>query len=278
MIADARSARTAQPGFTLVELLIVIVIIGLALSMIAFLPKGAQKDSAVQAAAHELASTLQVARSLALDKRAIYAVTFNVECGRGTSGIVLNNWSGGHWYQILGPTDYSTVQNQSSGVATFPYPQISPAWADSAGSFLSKVKGSSVGDRHYLATNKVRFLALTDQDNGCPIDPHDIWNPAQQVFVQGYPRPWFGVYDPATKKLLPWGGYDPTGPLDFQGRRCAGFYYEGDDGNITDSVNPADRIAGGGQIYAKGANRPLINGAWEDYTLIFYPDGSVSEM
>ena len=123
--------RASRASFTLVELIVVVAIMALAFSMIAFLPKGAKRDADVQAAAEELASTLRLARSLAMDRHAVYAVSFNIQNAPGTSGKVLNNWSGGHWYRILGPNENAQTDNTTDAFSTYPVPCFWPcAWTE----------------------------------------------------------------------------------------------------------------------------------------------------
>jgi type II secretory pathway pseudopilin PulG len=274
-MGELRTAMRARgPGaFTLVELLIVITLMLMAMGMIALLPSGAKRDSAVSGAAQELAATLRLAHGMAIDKKATYAVAFNITNGPGTSGKVLNNWGGGHWYQILGPDD-----NDFAGGKSWPmFP--TPSWYDPTplSDYLGNVKSCFVGDRHVLPARKVRFLALGDQDNGGNILSY--W-PYSMTYVPTYPRAWCGYWDGASKRLYPWGGYDTTTPVNGNGRQASGFFYEGLDGPITGCVNPVNRVAndpGAAQIFAQGKPRPLINGEWADYVLEFFPDGTAGE-
>jgi prepilin-type N-terminal cleavage/methylation domain-containing protein len=264
--------RRARQGFTLIELLVVITIIGIAMAMIALLPRGAKADAEVSSAAEELASTLRLARSLAMDHRAMYGVTFNISNAPGTSGAVLNNWKSGHWYRILAPTDGKLSNTESNGFSTFPLPQ----YGVPLGWVLQAIKGG-VGDRHVLPQRKVRFLALSDQDNG----GSPQWNGGGfiSVFPATYPRPWFGYYDQNAHILYPWGGYNPnfTG---LNGQNTSAFCYQGHDGPIVGSTSPTTRVSTDGtnyQYFTAGTNRAVVNGDWEDYMLYFLPNGDVME-
>ncbi len=263
-----------EPGFTLVELLVVIAILAISLGMVAFLSTGDKRDAAVSSSAQELAATLRAARAMAMDKRCICAVAFNIQNAPGTSGLVLNNHGGGHWYRMIGPSE-----NTKAGASLPIYP--SPDFYydfDTVPAFLASVKASWVGDRHVLPPHRVRFLALSDQDNGGMVD---YGNSTLAHFQATFPRPWFGNWDEAAKRLRPWGGYDPAlvNGQETPARQTTGFYYAGMDGTISGSRNPADRITeeGGVKIFAQGAGRPLVNAEWLDYVIEFRPDGSVVE-
>jgi prepilin-type N-terminal cleavage/methylation domain-containing protein len=317
-------------AFTLIELLLVISLVAIAAAMVLHVPARSGSEVHVRSAAVELAGTLRQVREQAISRRAIFAVSFNVQNAPGSSGLVLNNRSGGHWYRVLGPDPF--------GSTAFGVPQMPPlpnrlrsAYMDvtvrvdgksdnPVRHFLAAVARSWTGDPVHLAAGKVRFLALTDQDNGNFREPGDSFAPT-------YPRPWFGWYDAATHRLRPWGGYDPQLPATVQrtaanragsataptnadtlyrprskaGRTLShsGFFYEGFDGPISGSRQPADRWviddtnndgvvttnAGATQddlsaaarfrLWKADDPRPLINGDWCDYLLVFKPDGTV---
>jgi len=312
-----------RQAFSLVELLIVVAIIVLAMGMTFAIPKGDLRFAQVKGAADELAATMRLARNLAIDKKAAYALAFNIQNAPGSSGLVLNNRSGGHWYRILGPHEDNWDMG-NNGSPTYPLPSrdyngtgpghddSAPGWKERpVHQFLGDVNRAWSGDKHVLPPGKVRFLALNDQDDGGYRGQGDTY-PAT------YPRPWFGFWDATNQRLRGWGGYDPTlqmvaptgdGIQEYQPRTRqgkvishSGFYYEGDDGLITGSVNPRDRDIymdsnADGWIYhtainkptlvddvnakyrllTKGQPRPVVNAEWLDYYLIFRPDGSVSD-
>ncbi|MBN8524249.1 MAG: type II secretion system protein [Planctomycetes bacterium] len=317
-------------AFTLIELLLVISLVAVAAAMVLHVPGRGSSEVQVRSAAVELAGTLRQVREQAIRRRAIFAVSFNIQNAPGSSGLVLNNRSGGHWYRILGPDPF--------GSTAFGVPQMPPlpnrqrsAYMDvtvrvdgksdnPVRHFLAAVSRSWSGEPVRLVAGKVRFLALTDQDNGNFREPGDVFAPT-------YPRPWFGWYDTAANRLRPWGGYDPQLPATVQrtaanragsataptnadtlyrprtqaGRTLShsGFFYEGFDGQISGSRQPSDRWVvddtnNDGVVTANvGATqddftatarfrlwkaddpRPLINGDWCDYLLVFKPDGTV---
>lgn len=268
-------------GFTLIELLVVIGIVALLAGMIAYLPSSEKRHGNVRSAAEELAATLRAARSLAMQQQAVCGVAFNIRNGVGTSGRILNNRDGGHWYRIIGPSE---LQN-----GFYPKPSFTHNGGgkytrelSTVAGHLSEIQASWVGDRHILPPKKVRFLALTDQDNGTKVDPTTSAASSMRPFPPTYPRPWFGWWDSSTRRLHAWGGYDSS-IVDSAGWSCSGFYYQGTDGPITGSRNPSDRFttwegAGNGKrILSADQGRPLVHGDWLDYVILFYPDGRTDQ-
>ena len=269
----------ARAAFTMVELMVVIGIVAMFLGFISFMPREANRSSAVRSAAMELAATIRQARALAMDRRAIYGLSFNIECAPGSSGRILNNFSGQHWYQILGPSIMNFDMN-TNGLPMCPYPE---AWwyngvVNNVTAWINEVNKGWSGERHYLPAHQVRFLALADQDVGGMVSS-GAWQGQLNTFANTYPRPWYGYWDPAAKRLYPWGGYD-TNLVDSNGRKSSAFYYEGNDGTILNCENSASRSTTFGTpvpLYAAGTPRPIINGNWEDVLLLFNPDGTVIE-
>jgi len=302
-------------GFTLIELLVVIAILGIGAGLISTITfKRDERRALVQGAATELAGVLRQARAYAMDRNIIAAVSFNIENAPGSTGWVLNNRSGGHWYQIAGAAQMRVGSDASLGTQAvqaghFPFPQrLGGGWLSDSSSEESPIRlhvesmGSAwYGDRHVLPKGKVRFLAIGDQDNGMRYRHSDAYQPSGSDFF--YPRPWFGRWDDVGKRLYPWGGYQPQ----FKGTATyadnttkaspTGFFYEGKDGPITGSVHPSDRLVhddGNGDMmvkmadgeYAAGAKRfklwsqgkprPVIDATWLDLYLVFYPDGTIA--
>lgn len=324
-------------GFSLIEVLVVVVVVGILMGF-ALSPKGDEKDVQVKAAAYELAGVLRQARTAAMESKAMYAVAFNLQNTPGTSGRQLANGSGGHWYRILGPRNelttnganvgsggYWSAAQAEAGVGAPPiYDKQVNELKGGQQSYntlnqtaalpphFSFVEKSWIGDRRTLNPGKVRFVALTDMDNGGYMESFNR-------FPATYPRPWFGWWDAATKRLYPWGGYDPAlamttqpnraangidqGPNAYWFYNCAkthlgrtlshsGFFYEGYDGIITGCRQPSDRLImddknGDGwldtadfaspvqfPLWRQGDPRPLINGDWQDFMIVFRPDGT----
>lgn len=319
-------------GFTLVEMLVVLAVMSILTGLVLSVSRGDEREVHVRSAAHELAGVLRSARTMAMQTKGVYAVAFNIQNTPDSSGRVLSNGSGGHWYRILGPRDDlmtngsdATTQDTTAkatwdGVRTIPWydPFVNARngngfmWNTASNTapvsdFLAAVERSWVGDRRVLPAGKVRFVALTDMDNGNYMEE-------KNVFPTTYPRPWFGWWDATSKRLYAWGGYDPEvamttqasgGANSFHSYNVAksymsrtlslsGFFYEGFDGLITGCRNPTDRmvqedITGDGWIttadfatpksyalWRQNEPRPLINGAWQDYMVLFRPDGTAT--
>lgn len=300
-------------GFSLIELIVVLGILSLLMGASAVLLRGETREAHVKAAAEELAAVLRDTRKRAMHDKAAYAVVFNIQNQPGTSGRVLNNGSGGHWYRVVGPSTYGSHESLfGSGASgrSIPLPgafRTMGGWANSNfPDFVERLRASWVGEPHVLPPGRVRFLALSDTDEGPRNNRSSAWRSrvGDQTYygVSGettYPRPWFGYYDAAAGRLYPWGGYDPAKSHD--GRNYSGFYYEGGDGDVVGSRHPTDRtynndfdgsgdyanidINGDGDVddpferevgypvWKEGEPRPLVNADWMDAAIMFVPTG-----
>ena len=314
----------------MVELLVVVGIMAALMGLVFAIPMHEEREGQVRGAAEELAAVMRETRTRAMRTNRSYGISFNIENAPGSSGRILNNRSGGHWYRVIGPSDalfwgphqgsdYGGLLNLLWGK---PPMYVNLNWLNGKGAdwwnnayplirqYVDLVNRSWVEEAHRLARGRVRFLALTDQDNG-----DNVFPALGGYYSRTYPRPWFGYWDAATDPLKPelrtWGGYDPSLKLAGQtlyrtdlilpwncrvqvnGRFIShsGFFYEGYEGEITGCVNPADRLAfddidGDGygdsdasktyKLMVKDAPRPLIDGNWLDFTIYFHPDGSVA--
>jgi len=269
--------------------MVVVLVISIVLGMSVWIPKGDTRFIAVQSAARELASYLRAARALAMRNDACIAVDFNIANGPGTSGLVLNNWGGGHWYRMLGPMEFDYSRGVY-GLASHPLPGNFFTYGNGDNSnnvpiLQRRVTSGWIGEEQRLAPRKVRFLALTDLDEGhCQRFASTV---SESTFPATYPRPWFGWWDSTTNRLRPWGGYDPA-LVDGHGVNNAGFYFQGADGAITGCLNPTDRNStatyneinfqnsGAKVIFKQGQVRPLVNAQWMDWYFSFRPDGTVA--
>ncbi len=305
MAPPATSPARGTRGFTLMELGLVIAVLALMFALIGGIAgRRTIRGNTVRAAVDELVSTLRQARQMAMDHKAVYGVTFNIANAAGSTGQVLNNRGGGHWYRIIGPNDPGSGSWAGAGGYSMPVWMDREDWwnpgANGTGDvelgwWLSAVQSEMVGPKHYLPKGEARFVALNDEDNG------NNWCQCS-CFPATYPRPWFGdfVQGPgdAQPRLYTWGGYD-QGFTDFwQGVywravrppniNFSAFYYQGDDPPIVGCVNPQDRYiiddpAGTSataqrhfRLFTQGEPRPLINGDWLDFVVIFNPDGSAT--
>lgn len=295
------TAAPTRAGFTLVELLMVIAIVAILMGMLTYdFAKPEVRRQSVRLAAEELAATFRKARTLAMERKTVHAVVFNIQNQPGSSGRVLNNRSGGHWYRIMGP---GTVDTNDRTQTSDDLPQLANGGygykPHNVKETAELINRAWVEDPHILLAGKVRFLALTDMDYG---DTPNSFSAFRGISTsETYPRPWFGWYDAATKRLHPWGGYDPA-------IAGSGFYYWGEnrteaafatatrDPEPVGSRHPVTRVLDHwsvGQtngpsnallnpsapasdiLYEAGSPRPVIDADWRDCSLIFLSTGEV---
>lgn len=280
-------------AFTLIELLVVLAIVALVFGMIAgsFAQRDLRRQS-VEQAAQELAATLRRARALAMERKSTYGVLFNIQNHPQSSGRVLNNRSGGHWYRIQGPPTESFGNSDRNDELQW----INSSWNNppyTIPDFRRLADACWAEDAHVLPPGKVRFLALTDMDYANHVP---LWNWRGRGGFAGnptYPRPWFGYLDTSASpiRLYPWGGYDPA-------IVASGFYFHGvSNGNAptvdptpATCVNTQDRLADQWvtgawnsipvatnveKILVAGEPRPLIDASIRDASIEFKADGTV---
>lgn len=292
----------------MIELVVSIGIIAMLLGMTFMLTGRQQRGAQVRREAELLAGTLRQARNMAMSNRAIYAVVFHIQNAPGSSGAVLNNRSGGHFYRILGPVPSAGTVNSAWFRSTtdllgrIPYAGGGTNFPE----FLIETQTSWIDEPHVLPAGKVRFLALGDTDEGPALRNHSLTAVSGRSPIHygsggetTYPRPWFGYFDATSGTLWPWGGYDPS-------KTYSGFFYQGKDGPIVGSVNPTSRTYnndfdrqagvpttfqnvdrnGDGDfddawerevdipILTAGEPRALVNSDWLDAGIAFFPDGS----
>ncbi len=178
---------------------------------------------------------------------------------------------------------------------------------------VEDIRGGWASERLDLPSGKVRFLALGDSDEGPRLYQErghpKLAGSKHFGYAYGdfYPRPWFGWWNQADGRLYPWGGYDPNlPPVPAYGETMpdsttySGLFYQGfnetaatDVAALTRSLNPANRTYqvdwnGSGTISGADASRgpedawhllrqgevrPLINGEWGDFAIVFKPNG-----
>lgn len=290
---------TRRDAFTLVEVLAVMAIVAITVGMIMRGFSHEQRGAQVRAAAEQLAAVLARARGMAIASGGMHGVAFNIENAPGSSGAVLNNRSGGHWYRIIGPVRGIGRYVYEGRIARVGKPdnfhgQPLPNFPD----FLEEVRRDWVSEPYALPARKVRFLALGDTDEG-PRQRKETPNGIGTVWYGSggeatWPRPWFGWYDGA--RLWAWGGYDAAKP-------SSAFRYQGAGPPVVGCRNPQDRrfdnntrksspeafadadLDGDGlfdspgererdyPVLVRDAPRPLVNAAWLDFAIVFLPDG-----
>jgi prepilin-type N-terminal cleavage/methylation domain-containing protein len=283
----------AQRAFTLIELLVVV---GIAAAVAAMVVAGMQRDrqgGAVRAAARELAAVLEETRARAIRTGGMHGIAFNLANGADTSGAVLNNWDGGHWYRMIGPAPFLSGTIRDGDLPPHCL-NLRPETFVHAPFYRDAVRRCWRGPRHVLPPRQVRILAFGDTDEGSRKRTELISSAGQIWYTATYPRPWFGWFDPSTRIWRAWGGYDRTIP-------ASGFFYEGDDGAITGCRHPSDRRFsvdldldgsfadhdddGDGStdgpfererdyaLWHAGDARPVLDADWLDACILFQPDG-----
>jgi prepilin-type N-terminal cleavage/methylation domain-containing protein len=276
-----------RAAFSIIELIVVISIIAVAMGMAgSAFAKNDNRRQAVRVSADELAATLRQARALAISRRAEYGVVFHIQNEPSSTGRILNNRTGGHWYRIVGPSE----KGNSGDVDALPRIHSESGGPKNMRNLEIAYDAAKQGETHFLPAGKVRFLALSDMDWGDSKRASN-WRCRAPSSHESYPRPWFGYYNQTQKKLYPWGGFDSsiTG---------SGFYYQGVanansttvDAALSSCTNTATRILdewsssqnsrtnvpaqpSSAQLYATGEPRPLINADWRDCSIIYNMQG-----
>ncbi len=161
--------------------------------------------------------------------------------------------------------------------------------------YIEGMKASQIGQKRFLPEG-VRFLALSDMNEGHRfiLDHYPAWKGPRDCGPT-FPRPWYGYYDTATKRLHAWGGYDPILDDDHISEYpISGLCYEGHDDGAFAYDPDRDTIVNTGPIYGRfdtfdlpknntntltrtssriGKPRAVVNGYWGDVLILFMPDG-----
>lgn len=295
-------------GFTLVELIMVVAIVVFVMAMSFGSLRRSNREEDVRFAAEQFALFCSQTKARAVAQQVPFGVAINIQNDPDGSGAVLNNRTGGHWYRAVGPYAYSAkagrqvlVAGMNQGSIFWDSDSRKAADCSTFPELVEKLRSTWTGPKVTLPAKKVRFLALGDTDEGARV--HGTGD-GDWGYVSTYPRPWFGYYDPVRATLFPWGGYDPALHTaepwrNFTGNRSApnytGFFYQGGGPAMATCRNPDTRsydvdwdhsntIAGSSPIYGpetgyalwrSGEPRPLVNGDWQDFIIVFLPDGRI---
>lgn len=304
----SRSPR--QSAFTLIELLVVLAIVAILSSML-FGAGALLRDKAalrVEDGARGVERRLLEARNRAITSRVATAVIFHIE--NAGSGRVIRAGStedargfpGRHWCAIV------PMGHRFWGNALY----SSPSENGSAQRYSAALERKQIGERYYLPRG-ARFLALGDvEDNlndtsaarplgttAFVITDYSVGTKTRtgnSRLSDTYPRPYFGFLEEVAGlyTLHPWGGYDPAiygSGLDYECTNRAGSVSPVAVFNSTNAqlctcwVDPADstRTPAVNQMLEElrpccddsqiGKPRPLINGYWQDFMIVFLPNG-----
>jgi type II secretory pathway pseudopilin PulG len=296
-------------AFTLIELVVVVAIATTLMGLVLGTQEGLTREAQVKAAAERFAGVCQQARSLAMAENAPYAIACNIQNAPGSSGRVINNRSGGPWYRMVGPREATlSAHGRTLLIAYCSNREIGSGRIHTFPDLVEALKTTWRGPQHQLPAGRVRFLALGDTDEGARINGGNQDSNATRAqgygYAPTYPRPWFGWYDPARQRLFPWGGYDHQLGLDepwttYTGAKpvtnYTGFFYEGSDGEVVGCSHPRTRTWDNDWnrdqdfndsdpergperdhvLYAQGAPRPLVSADWQDFLIVFRPDGRI---
>jgi prepilin-type N-terminal cleavage/methylation domain-containing protein len=224
------------------------------------------------------------------------------------------SFEGRHWCAIFGPALESDEIPRIKGG----YFMGRPERYGTAQRFASTVELAQIGERYYLPRGARFLALGDAEDNlhssataGLPrsnpnaymINDWSVSTPARTGIASlntSYPRPWFGYLQGSGSSwtLYPWGGYDPTiigSGLDYECSQRSGSQRN----TITNSKN--DQLCICGVVSSRtdrtpaknntldemrpccdasqiGKERPLINGYWMDFTVVFLPNGKSRTM
>ncbi|MBN8525833.1 MAG: prepilin-type N-terminal cleavage/methylation domain-containing protein [Planctomycetes bacterium] len=295
-------------AFTLVELIMVIAIVAIVMAMAFGSMRGQSREEDVRFAAEQFALFCAQTKARAMAQQMPFGVAINIQNDPDGTGAILNNRTGGHWYRAVGPYAYSAkagrqvlVAGPNQGSIFWDSDARKAADVSTFPELVEKLRATWTGPKVTLAAKRVRFLALGDTDEGARV--HGSGN-GDYGYTSTYPRPWFGYFDTTRNILYPWGGYNPelhaSEPWsNFAGGRSApnysGFFYQGSGPAMATCRSPDSRsynvdwdhsnsISGSSPIYGPetgyvlwqaGDPRPLVNADWQDFIIVFLPDGRI---
>lgn len=219
-------------------------------------------------------------------------------------------FEGRHWCAIVGPAlESDEIPHLKNGFFVGRFVRYG-----SAQRLAATIEGAQIGERYHLPRGARFLALGDAEDNlhttlgaslprtstAYEIDDWSVDTPTRTGTASlnpTYPRPWFGLLTGAgtTWTLHPWGGYDPAilgSGLDYECSHRAGSTTRypvtmsrndqpcicGVDSNRTAKTpaqNPArEGMYPCGDASQIGADRPLINGPWMDFTIVFLPNGT----
>lgn len=185
-----RNRTPLQSGFSMVELVVVMVIVGIMMGLSVPIMSNVMAESAVYASASEIAKTMHLAQELAVVYRRPHAILFNNREG------VDGPWDPTgvhHWYSLLGPQEVG--DNPSS-------------WDYYRGDVIDP-DAIQIGAHHYLRPN-VRFWSAADDFDES--DPNHI----PGFSINKVPEGHFGRYETRLASKPTWAYADFAVELDVE--------------------------------------------------------------
>lgn len=144
-----RTRNRLQAGFSMAELVVVMVIVGIMMGLSVPIMSNVMAESAVYASASEIAKTLHLAQELAVVYRRPHAILFNNREGEDGPWDPTGEH---HWYSLLGPQEVG--DNPSS-------------WDYYRGDMIDP-DAIQIGAHHYLRPNVRFWSADHDFDENAP--------------------------------------------------------------------------------------------------------------
>lgn len=156
--APQKHRNRLQAGFSMVELVVVMVIVGIMMGLSVPVMSNVMAESAVYASASEIAKTMHLAQELAVVYRRPHAILFN---NREAADGDWDPTGAHHWYSLLGPQE---VGNNPS------------SWDYYRGDIIDP-DAIQIGAHHYLRPNVRFWSAGVSGDASVPND-FDESNPS----------------------------------------------------------------------------------------------------
>jgi len=267
----------------------------------------------VAEAARGVERKLLEARNLAISVGQPHGVVFHIE-NAGSGIVLRNGDSGDaksflgrHWCAIIGPAQASDELPRLTSGGTTAQKLAASTEQSQVGERYYLPRGTrflALGDAednlHNLGSTSIPFTSTAYTISNWSVDTGTRTG-VPSAANSTYPRPWFGFLSGsgAAWKLHAWGGYDPLIPgsgLDYE---CTNRYRSGDPLASTAIINSTNSVvcscgvetgrptntpaenkytqelmqpcADDSQL---GKSRPLLNGYWMDFMIVFLPNGN----